>query len=76
MAMGDRIPTRAEELSLKGQQTVGDATGNEDLKADGEQDQATGVFEAVTAELAKENVVFDGVDTTIATSTSSEGETA
>ena len=42
MAMGDRISNKAEELSGKGKQTVGDATGNDDLKGEGEQDKATG----------------------------------
>ena len=42
MAMGDRIPTRAEEQQARGRQTVGDATGNDDLKAGGEKDEATG----------------------------------
>ena len=42
MAMGDKIRNKTEELTGKGKQTVGDATGNEDLKTEGQTDEAKG----------------------------------
>ena len=38
----DKMKNKAEELGGKGKETVGDATGDRDLKAEGERDQATG----------------------------------
>ena len=42
MAMGDKISNKTEELTGKGKQTVGEATGNDDLKAEGQKDEAKG----------------------------------
>ena len=42
MAMGDKISNKAEELTGKGKQSVGEATGNDDLKAEGQTDEAKG----------------------------------
>ncbi len=42
MSLGDKISNKTEELQGKGKQTVGEATGNEDLKVEGQQDEAKG----------------------------------
>ncbi len=38
----DKMKNKAEDLTGKGKESVGDATGNEDMKAEGEKDQASG----------------------------------
>ena len=38
----DKMKNKAEELSGKGKETVGDATDDRDLQAEGKRDQATG----------------------------------
>ncbi len=42
MSAMDKLSNKAEELKGKGKETVGDATGNDDLKAEGQTDQAKG----------------------------------
>ena len=42
MSAMDKLNNKAEELAGKGKESVGDATGNEDLKAEGQGDQAKG----------------------------------
>ena len=42
MSAMDKLNNKAEELAGKGKEQVGDATGNEDLKAEGQGDQAKG----------------------------------
>jgi uncharacterized protein YjbJ (UPF0337 family) len=38
----DKLKNKAEELSGKGKESLGDATGDRDLQAEGERDQAKG----------------------------------
>jgi uncharacterized protein YjbJ (UPF0337 family) len=38
----DKMKNKAEELSGKGKEAVGDATGDRDLQAEGRKDQASG----------------------------------
>jgi uncharacterized protein YjbJ (UPF0337 family) len=38
----DKLNNKAEELAGKGKESVGDATGDRDLQAEGEKDQAKG----------------------------------
>ncbi len=38
----DKIKNKAEELGGKAKETFGDATGNDDMKAEGKGDQASG----------------------------------
>lgn len=38
----DKIKNKAEELSGKGKEAVGDATDNRDLQAEGQADQVSG----------------------------------
>jgi uncharacterized protein YjbJ (UPF0337 family) len=38
----DKAKNKAEELSGRGKESVGDATDNRDLQAEGQKDQATG----------------------------------
>jgi len=38
----DKLKNKAEELSGQGKEAVGDATDNQDLKAEGQGDQAAG----------------------------------
>ena len=38
----DKMKNKAEELSGKGKEAVGDATGDRDLQAEGQVDQASG----------------------------------
>ncbi|HEX3779534.1 MAG TPA: CsbD family protein [Pseudonocardiaceae bacterium] len=40
MSLGDKISNKAEDLGGKAKETVGDATGDEQLAADGKADQA------------------------------------
>ncbi len=42
MSLGDKISNKSEELQGKGKQAVGDATDDQDLKAEGQQDEAKG----------------------------------
>ena len=42
MSAMDKIKNKAEELTGQGKEKVGDATGNEDMQAQGEKDQASG----------------------------------
>ncbi len=42
MGLGDKISNKTEELKGQGKEHVGDATGNDDLKAEGKGDQASG----------------------------------
>lgn len=42
MGLFDKAKDKAEELVGKGKQAVGDATGNESLKAEGHKDEAAG----------------------------------
>ncbi len=42
MAADDKIGNKAEELKGKAKESVGDATGDDQLKAEGEGDQAKG----------------------------------
>jgi uncharacterized protein YjbJ (UPF0337 family) len=42
MAADDKIGNKAEELKGKAKESVGDATGDDKLKAEGEGDQAKG----------------------------------
>jgi uncharacterized protein YjbJ (UPF0337 family) len=38
----DKLKNKTEELSGRGKESVGDATDNRDLQAEGQKDQATG----------------------------------
>jgi uncharacterized protein YjbJ (UPF0337 family) len=38
----DKMKNKAEELSGKGKEALGDATGDRDLQAEGQADQASG----------------------------------
>ncbi len=42
MSLGDKISNKTEEVQGKTKQTVGEATGNDDLKAEGQRDEAKG----------------------------------
>ena len=42
MSGTDKMKNKAEELGGKGKEALGDATGDRDLQAEGERDQATG----------------------------------
>ena len=42
MSGTDKLSNKAEELQGKAKEGVGDATGNEDLKAEGQVDQGKG----------------------------------
>lgn len=42
MSFVDKAKNKIEELQGKGKETVGDQTGNEDLQAEGQADQAKG----------------------------------
>lgn len=42
MASDDKIQNKADELKGKGKEALGDATGNEQLQAEGKADQAKG----------------------------------
>ena len=42
MSFIDKAKNKAEELMGKGKQQVGERTGNDDLKAEGQVDQASG----------------------------------
>ena len=42
MSALDKAKNKLEELSGKGKEQVGEATGNDDLKAEGQTDQAKG----------------------------------
>jgi uncharacterized protein YjbJ (UPF0337 family) len=42
MGTDDKIENKAEELKGKGKESVGEATGDEQLQAEGETDQAKG----------------------------------
>ncbi|MCY0904149.1 CsbD family protein [Arthrobacter sp. H14-L1] len=41
MGLGDKIKNEAEHLMGKAKETTGDATNNDDLKADGMKDQVS-----------------------------------
>ncbi|WP_409494099.1 CsbD family protein [Amycolatopsis sp. cmx-11-12] len=40
MSLGDKISNKAEEFGGKAKEAAGDATGNEELRAEGQTDQA------------------------------------
>ena len=42
MSAMDKLNNKAEELGGKGKEQVGDATGDDELKAEGQADQAKG----------------------------------
>ena len=42
MSGTDKIKNKAEELSGKGKESLGDATGNRDLQREGKADQVSG----------------------------------
>ncbi len=42
MGADDKLGNKAEELKGKGKETAGDATGDEQLQAEGQTDQAKG----------------------------------
>ncbi len=42
MSAMDKMKNKAEELTGHGKEAAGDATGNEDLKAEGQADQVSG----------------------------------
>ena len=42
MSAVDKIKNKAEELTGKAKEGAGSATGNDDLKAEGQKDQASG----------------------------------
>ena len=42
MGLQDKISNKADELSGKGKQATGEATGDEDLKAEGQVDESKG----------------------------------
>ena len=42
MGMDDKIANKTETVTGKVKETVGDATGNDNLKAEGQADQASG----------------------------------
>jgi uncharacterized protein YjbJ (UPF0337 family) len=42
MGLGDKISNAAEKAGGKGKEAAGDATGDENLKAEGQTDQAKG----------------------------------
>jgi uncharacterized protein YjbJ (UPF0337 family) len=42
MSAMDKLNNKAQELSGKGKEAVGDATDNRDLQAEGQKDQAAG----------------------------------
>ncbi|MCL8024090.1 CsbD family protein [Nocardioides bruguierae] len=41
MAISDKLSNKSEELGGKGKETVGEATGNEQLQAEGKADQSS-----------------------------------
>ncbi|MDN4173241.1 CsbD family protein [Nocardioides sp. SOB77] len=41
MGLGDKLSNKAEELGGKGKETAGDATGDDQLKAEGKADQSS-----------------------------------
>lgn len=51
MGLGDKIKNKAQEVSGKVKESVGDATGNEKLQAEGVKDQA-----AAATKQAGENI--------------------
>ncbi|QWC84235.1 CsbD family protein [Nocardioidaceae bacterium] len=51
MGLADKAKNTAEDLAGKAKEAVGNATGNDDLKAEGQKDQAKS-----SAKDAKENV--------------------
>ena len=42
MSGTDKMKNKAEELTGRGKETLGDATGDRDLQAEGQADQASG----------------------------------
>jgi uncharacterized protein YjbJ (UPF0337 family) len=42
MGLGDKLSNAAEKLGGKGKEAAGEATGNEDLRAEGQADQVEG----------------------------------
>ncbi|MCU1573282.1 MAG: CsbD family protein [Micrococcaceae bacterium] len=42
MGLGDKLSNAAEKLGGKGKEAAGEATGNEDLRAEGQADQVKG----------------------------------
>ncbi|CAB4757410.1 unannotated protein [freshwater metagenome] len=51
MGLGDKISNKTEELKGQGKESVGDATGNDDLKAEGKADQASGKVKGAVEDL-------------------------
>lgn len=47
MSAMDKLKNKAEELQGQGKQTVGDATGNQDLQAEGVADEKSGQLKDV-----------------------------
>ncbi len=47
MSAMDKIKDKAQELEGKGKQTVGDATGDRDLQAEGVKDEKAGQLKGV-----------------------------
>ncbi|UOX90566.1 CsbD family protein [Amycolatopsis sp. FBCC-B4732] len=48
MALGDKIGAKADDLAGKGKEAAGNVTGNDDLRTEGQADQAkAGLKEAV-----------------------------
>lgn len=42
MGLDDKIKNKAQDLAGKAKEKVGEATGNDDLRAEGQKDQAEG----------------------------------
>ena len=51
MALGDDIKNAAQKLAGKGKETAGDATGNDDLKREGQADQAEAGVKKVVSDV-------------------------
>jgi uncharacterized protein YjbJ (UPF0337 family) len=60
MAMGDKVKHAAEEASGKVKETVGKATGNEDLEARGQGQQAAADVKQAADKVG--DAVKDGLD--------------
>ncbi|WNV88440.1 CsbD family protein [Umezawaea sp. Da 62-37] len=59
MSLGDKISNKAEEFGGKAKETAGDATGNEELKAEGRTDQASAGLKNVVEDV--KDAVGEGI---------------
>ncbi len=65
MGLFDKAKDKAQELTGKGKQGVGEATGNESLKAEGHKDEAAGKIKGAGEDLKEKaaekfNDITDG----------------